>query len=117
MAKRATRAQWLERVRSWKSSGKTCSAFAAKEDVSEHSLRWWAWKLRSDGEDIEAKPKAARRPRRKKRKPLELVELVADSSASPSPMTMRVGPVEVQVERGFDRELLGSVLDVLEARR
>ena len=115
MAKRATRAQWLERVRSWKSSGKTCSAFAAKEDVSEHSLRWWAWKLRSDGEDIEAKPKAARRPRRKKRKPLD--ELVADSSASPSPMTMRVGPVEVQVERGFDRELLGSVLDVLEARR
>jgi hypothetical protein len=30
---------------------------------------------------------------------------------------MRVGAVEVLVDRGFDREVLGGVLDVLEARR
>ena len=117
MPKRTPRAEWLERARSWKASGKTCADFTSKEDYSEHSLRWWAWKLRSDGEDIEAPPRSAKRRRRKQRKPLKLVELVADSTEPPSPMTMRVGAIEVHVARGFDRELLGSVLDVLEARR
>lgn len=30
---------------------------------------------------------------------------------------MRLGSVELLVERGFDHEVLSSVLDVLEARR
>ena len=116
MAKRATRAEWLERVRSWKASGKTRAEFAAKKDYSERSLGWWAWKLRSEGEAIDAKPQKAGRTAKKPRS-IELVELVTQADSPSSGLAMRVGAVELLVDRGFDRELLGSVLDVLEARR
>jgi len=116
VAKRATRAEWLERVRSWKASGKTRAEFAAKEDYSERSLGWWAWKLSSEGEALDAKPRKAKRRSPKKPKSIELVELVTQTD-SPRGLTMRLGSVELLVERGFDHELLGTVLDVLEARR
>jgi hypothetical protein len=117
VAKRATRAEWLERVRAWKASGKTRAEFALTGDYSERSLGWWAWKLGSEGEVLKPKQPSPKQSRRKKPRPLELVEVVSLSEPSPSPMTMRVGAVEVLVSRGFDRELLGSVLEVLEARR
>ncbi len=117
MAKRATRAEWLERVRSWKASGRRRAEFAEDKGYSERSLGWWAWKLGSEGEAIDAKPKVAKRTRRTKTKSLELVELVTRSDAPSSPLTMRVGAIEVIVDRHFDRELLGGLLDVLEARR
>ncbi|MCR9166544.1 MAG: IS66 family insertion sequence element accessory protein TnpA [Nannocystaceae bacterium] len=116
MAKRATRAQWLERVRSWKASGKTRAEFTAKEDYSERSLGWWAWKLSSEGESLDAKPRKGKRSV-KKAKSIELVELVTQSDVASRGLTMRLGSVELLVERGFDRELLGTLLDVLEARR
>ena len=117
MAKRATRAEWLERVRSWKASGKARAEFAAKEDYSERSLGWWAWKLSSEGEAIDAKPRKAKRRSPKKAKSIELVELVTQTGSLSRGLTMRLGSVELLVERGFDHELLGTVLDVLEARR
>ncbi len=104
MAKRATRAEWLERVRAWKASGKSRGEFAAKQAYSERSLGWWAWKLGSEGEALDRKSQS-----------FELVELVTQPARSL--LTMRVGAVEVLVDRGFDREVLGGVLDVLEARR
>jgi hypothetical protein len=115
VAKRATRAEWLERVRCWKASGKSRAEFAANKEYSERSLGWWAWKLGSEGEALDKKPKAAKRPRRSKSQSFELVELV--TQPVPSPLAMRVGAVEVLVDRGFDREVLAGVLDVLEARR
>lgn len=117
MVKRATRAEWLERVRLWKASGKTRAEFAAKEEWSERSLGWWAWKLNSEGESVDAKPRKAKRRSAKKSKSIELVELVAQSDPASRGLTMRFGSVELLVDRGFDHELLGTVLDVLEARR
>ena len=118
MAKRATRAEWLERVRSWKASGKSRAEFAEKKAYSERSLGWWAWKLGSEGEDLDAKPKAVAKPtRRQEPRPLELVELVQRSEPTAASLRLRVGAVELLVDHGFDRELLGGVLDVLEARR
>jgi len=103
-------------VRSWKASGKKRAGFAADKDYSERSLGWWAWKLGTEGETLDAKPGGASRPQREKAKALELVELLTPA-AGPEPLTMRVGTIDIVVGRGFDRELLGGVLDVLEARR
>ena len=89
----------------------------ANEAYSERSLGWWAWKLGSEGEALDKKPKAAKRPRRSNSQSFELVELVAQPAPAPAPLTMRVGAVEVLVDRGFDRDVLEEVLDVLEARR
>ncbi len=114
MAKRASREQWLERVRAWKASGLSRAAFVKDQEYSERSLGWWSWKLASEGESIDPKPK---RRKRSKAKPLELVELVTPSDAHSNPrLTIRVGSLELLVARGFDRELLLGLLDVLEAR-
>ena len=46
--KRGTRTQWAERVRRWRSSGLTASAFAARERLNARTLVWWSSKLRRD---------------------------------------------------------------------
>ncbi len=81
MAKRATRAEWLERVRAWKASGETRADFAAKGDYSERSLGWWAWKRGSEGEALEAKARKAKRRSARKPKSIELVELVTQTDS------------------------------------
>lgn len=113
MSKRATRGEWLERVRSWKASGQGLGEFAKDKEYSAQSLERWAWKLSVDGEALE--PKKATRS--KTAKPLQLVEVVSETHGGAEPVTLRVGAVELMLGRGFDREVLAGVLDVLEARR
>ena len=113
MSKRATRGEWLERVRSWKASGQGLGEFAKDKEFSAQSLERWAWKLSVDGEALE--PKKATRS--KTAKPLQLVEVVPEAHGGAEPVTLRVGTVGLMLGRGFDREVLAGVLDVLEARR
>jgi hypothetical protein len=47
--KRATRNEWMERVRHWRASGLTAGAFAAREGLSASTLLWWSSKLKRDG--------------------------------------------------------------------
>lgn len=41
-----SRSWWKRTVSRWKSSGLTAAEFAAREDVSERTLRWWSSTLR-----------------------------------------------------------------------
>lgn len=100
-------------MRSWKASGQGLGEFAKGKGFSGQSLERWAWKLSADGEALE--PKKATRS--KTAKPLELVEVVAEPHGGAAAVTLRVGAVELVLGRGFDREVLAGVLDVLEARR
>ena len=52
--KRGTRTQWAERVRRWRSSGLTASAFAARERLNARTLAWWSSKLRRDAQPAAA---------------------------------------------------------------
>ena len=113
MGKRATRAQWLERVRAWRASGQSAAAFTRGQEFSAQSLERWAWKLNGEGEVLEPK-KAKRQP---KEAPLQLVEVIAEARGGSEPLTLRVGAVELVLGRGFDPHVLAEVLDVLEARR
>jgi len=54
-AKRRTRAEWRRVVASWRRSGLTAREFAAAHGLSEGTLRWWSWALRSRS----AEPSAA----------------------------------------------------------
>ena len=109
--KRVTRDEWLERVRAWKSSGLDAAAFVKGKRFSTKALRWWAWKLATEGEKVITKPARVT----KKAAPIEFIEIVAPERDS-SGLLVRVGRVEVDVQRHFDVETLGRVLDLLEAR-
>ena len=112
MGKRATRAQWLDRVRAWRASGQSSAEFTKDQGYSAQSLERWAWKFSGEGEELEPK-KARRQPK----ETLQLVEVMAETHRGSEPLTMRVGAVELVLGRGFDPQVLAGVLDVLEARR
>ena len=56
---------WSDRVRRWRESGLTLSAFAEREGIARpKSLSWWAWRL---SKDEGAKPRARARTKPKLR--------------------------------------------------
>jgi hypothetical protein len=107
----STEALWGDRVRAWRSSGKTASTFAEEKGLTLSALRYWAARL-------SRKPAAP-----------AMVRLVATSAvpAVPAAMTpvaeakaelvVEVGDAQVRVARGFDPELLRAVVHALGGAR
>lgn len=100
----STEAVWAERVRAWRSSGKTVAAFASEEGLTPSALRYWASRL-------SRKPAAP-----------AMVRLLPKSAAGAAPvaavpiatdLVVVVGDAQVRVARGFDPELLREVVRVL----
>ncbi|HEX3854022.1 MAG TPA: hypothetical protein VHW01_23825 [Polyangiaceae bacterium] len=64
---------WSDRVRRWRESGLTSSAFAAQEGLARpQALSWWAWRLAKDEREKPCKRGRERKPR------LRLVRLDAE---------------------------------------
>ena len=98
----------MERVQSWKVSGLSAQEFARGKGFTAKLLRWWRWKLESEGETLSSKPA----PVAKKRSAIEFIELVAPAR-DVSGLVVRVGRVEVDVARGFDVDTLARLLNVV----
>jgi transposase-like protein len=103
------RDRWSGWVEAWWRSELTAKAFAAEHGLNESTLRYNARRLRraqaSAGQAEEAGAlKLAR------------VDLVR-SHAVESPIELELGEARVVVRRGFDRETLGELLDLLGVRR
>lgn len=97
----ASASTWAKRVSAWRASGQTAAAFASGRGFAGSTLKWWASHL------------GRRSP--------ELVRVVTPSPGAARASTgasveLEVGGVRVRVRSGFDRALLGEVLDVLTAR-
>jgi hypothetical protein len=108
-----TEQQWLERVRSWRASGKSAGAFAAEHGYAEATLRWWASRL--------SRPHDARRRRdRTRATPPASVALVrvvrkdASPSTSGSEVVVKIGAGSIVVTRGSDEHALRLAVRVLE---
>src|SRR6187551_1305689 len=46
---RESRETWAKRVRRWRESGLTSGEFCAEVDLNPHTLIYWAWRLRKEG--------------------------------------------------------------------
>lgn len=81
-------------------SGLSVSQFATRHDVSARTLAWWRWKVRQG------------RPRDDG---LRFVELTVERAQEPAPIRLRFERfgMEIQVHRGFDPELLRTVVGAL----
>ena len=122
---RSSREEWLEHAREWKASGLECKEFAKKAGVNGRSLSWWTWKLRSEGERIEAAPRKRRRARVGRGEKtstvqgpngIDLVE-VGSVTLGGEKVELEVAGVTIRLPEDFTGEALSKVLDVLEARR
>jgi len=104
----ASRAEWSRRVGAWRGSGQSAREFAQQEGYSARTLQWWASTFRRGDGSRGPSPRDVR-----------LVPVVVDrepeTGSRPLVVELRGGH-RVELERGFDAELLGQLLSVLEAR-
>lgn len=84
-------------VAGWQASFKSATAYAAERGYSPQSLRRWAKQQSSAGGSSSA---------------VGFVRLEVVTNA-PSELTVEVGGASVRVTRGFDPELLRSVVEAL----
>ncbi|MGH7435709.1 MAG: IS66 family insertion sequence element accessory protein TnpA [Polyangiaceae bacterium] len=102
MTVKTTAAEWTERVRAWRESGRSSAEFAEGKGYSEKLLRWWSSEL-------------ARRARQKPR--VQLARVVRTPPTASVPLTVTIGAARIEVRVGFDRALLRDVIDALGGAR
>ena len=105
-----TETKWSERVREWKSSGRTAKEFAEGSDFKPSTLVYWASCLRTGN--------GVGRPRAKKREPhVRMVRVVPAATGVADAIEIAVGAARVAVRPGFDPVLLRQVVTALEVAR
>jgi hypothetical protein len=90
-------AYWRRHVDQYEASGQTRASYSSAQGIKVHTLDYWRWKLKRQ-------PAA----RRSGWIPVKVIE-------ETSSIDLSIGKVCITVRRGFDRELLGEVLQVLSA--
>ena len=93
------KAQWVERIAAWRASGETAAQFASSQGYSAGSLRWWSSRL---GRAAKARPVALAR-----------VEVPKRVAAASSGVRVDVGGARVEVDSGFDCDVLRAVVSTL----
>lgn len=122
-----TESRWAARAAAWRASGQTAPEFREDKDFEPGGLRYWAGRLRKGEQGARAQEARAARvvhaaqpaPAAVDAAPAERVRLarvVRRAQPAPAPETaivIEVGAARLAVRRGFDREVLRTVLDVL----
>lgn len=106
---RRSRQWWAKTVRAWSRSGLSAGEFAEEYDLSEHSLRWWKWKLGQESEFVEEEEATSA---------LEFVEVEAPGAwVGPGLELVSPGGWTVRVPSGFEATDLARVVAVMEVER
>jgi transposase len=116
----STEAKWAERVREWRSSGKTAEAFAEGRQFEASTLRYWASRLKVSAVTGQAD---ASRPAPKPTVAMARVvrgrgtRRAADVRTGGGEIAISVGAARITVGRGFDPVLLRDVVVALGGAR
>lgn len=110
--------QWAEVIREWDSSGLSGAAFASERGIAEKTLRWWKTELvrRARDEGRRRPPRREPRPGSASAVPMAKVVRLGGERSSPH-VSIVVGRARIDVEAGFDRQLLRDVVRALEEAR
>ena len=102
---------WSARVAEWRASGQTAPEYCAANGLSVHRLRYWAYK-RSGSSTTTAKSTGDSGPGPTFAR---VVPTRPGSVENPSPggIVLEVGEARVRVGRGFDRETLAELVELL----
>jgi transposase-like protein len=96
---------WERRFKEFESSGKTIVAWCKEHSVRENQFFYWRKKLRSD----QAEPN----------QPVKWLPVDVDNSHEEEPaadsISIHIGKVTIEVNKGFDKQLLQDILKVLQA--
>jgi hypothetical protein len=122
MQTRMSARQWAEVIREWDSSGLSGGAFASERGIAEKTLRWWKTELarRSRNESRRRPPRGGPLPAGAAGTAsvsFAKVVRVGGEPSSSGRVTIVVGRARLEVEQGFDRQLLCDVVRALEGAR
>jgi hypothetical protein len=98
--------RWAVEVRRWRESGKSAPEYARSKPYAVRTLTWWASRLKRDAESAEAHLAVKFVP----------VTTVARESVATG-VWIEIGDIRVGVERRFDADVLGAVVEVLRGRQ
>jgi hypothetical protein len=104
-----TETKWSERVREWKSSGRTAKEFAEGRDFKASTLVYWASCLRTG---IGGAPRGKKREAR-----VRMMRVVPSAVRTDDSIVVAIGGARVAVRAGFDPSLLRQVVQALGDRR
>ena len=104
-----TETKWAERIREWRSSGKTAQEFAAGQDFEASTLRYWASELNRRAR--QSRPVGAAPPTAKRVRMVRVRRGVPPATATP--MVIAIGAARIELRAGFDRALLREVIAAL----
>jgi hypothetical protein len=98
-----TEAKWEARVDGWRRSGLSATAYSKGKDFTAGGLRYWASRLGRVEHERGGKG------------PVRLARLVRTDAGADldTPIVLEVGGVRVGVRRGFDRDTLRSLLEIV----
>jgi hypothetical protein len=119
-----TQEKWAERVRAWRSSGKTAEEFASELDFEASTLRYWASRLKSTAASAAAAPTETAGKRSRTRPTAMIARVVRQRTddtarvegAAPT-LEVVVGSARIAVRRGFEPEVLRQVVAALGGAR
>ena len=110
-----TETKWVERVRAWRASGQTASEFAQGREFEASTLRYWASRLRKEGAPT---PRGSAPTVTVTRAPrVRLLRVTPTAAVAREPLVVSVGAARIEVRAGFDRALLGELVDALGGSR
>jgi transposase len=103
--RKASAAQWAERVERWQQSGLTAEHFGRREGFAPQQLRWWKWSLQKRAAAGEGASVTSFLP----------VRVVAAPTAAPSAVEIVLGNGRrVRVLGPVDPDLLAAVIEAAE---
>lgn len=91
---------WRERVAQFRTSGLSGRAWCIENDIKEHQLWYWVKRIEAPSPSTAATQWLP-------------VAVENEGSTTSSALMLRIGSAVIEVQTGFDRTLLASVVEVL----
>jgi hypothetical protein len=98
--------EWAARIRDYKASGLTMSAWCTAHSLTLHQLKYWLRKIADRSNSISPASST-------KWIPLTVTNLEVPPLQAP-PLVIRIGHAGIEIRTGFDADLLRQVVRALE---
>ena len=100
---------WIKRVKEYRKSGMKAKEWCAKEGVNKSALSYWVTKLNKENNTQSKKTKEA------STQWLSINVVEEEKTIKKPSIDIKIGLASIEVENGFDKNLLLDVLGVLKS--
>lgn len=107
MVKRANKEIWMQRISVYRNSGDSVKAWCKKNNINVNTLKYWICKINKD--KIAVKPKTLEEHSNW----VKVNTCEGKSKVNEASLIVTIGKIHIQVNSGFDPELLKNIVKAL----